>query len=77
MVRNYSVFGVFREYISHHYCSGHKRGFFTLLKASDVHAVHCMLHMHHLLAKKPSELYDGLQACIRSINTTKAHPLKL
>ena len=38
--------------------------------------VHCVLHRHHLVAKKLSgELHDALKVCIRPVNKIKAHPL--
>jgi len=57
---------------------GRYRGFAALLKekVSNVRTVHCVLHRHHLVAKKLSgELHDALKVCIRSVNKIKAHPL--
>ena len=47
---------------------GRSRGFAALLKEKvfTVCTVHCVLHRHHLVAKK---------VCIRSVNKIKAHHL--
>ena len=55
-------------------------GFAALLKekVSKVRIIHCVLHRHHLVAKKLSgELHNALKVCIRSIDKIKAHPLNL
>lgn len=56
------------------------RRFATLLKqkVSNICTVHCVLHRHHLVAKKLSgELHIALKVCISPINKIKVHPLNL
>ena len=57
---------------------GRYRGFAAFMKEKvpKVFTIHCILHRHHLVAKKLSgELYEALKVCIRAINKIKAHPL--
>ncbi|KRX13158.1 SCAN domain-containing protein 3 [Trichinella nelsoni] len=56
---------------------GRYRGFATLLEetVSDVRAVHCVLHRHHLVAKILSgELHAALKVCIKAVNKIKGQP---
>ena len=55
---------------------GKQNGFITHMKelCPSILAVHCIVHRHHLVAKKiGSDLYESLRVVIQTVNKTNSH----